>query len=156
LGARPRPEKDGVYPSEGKMIFYLIYVSSAVQLLPEEELLLLLRQSQAKNLNLGITGMLLYKGGNFMQMLEGGEQTVRELYATIRKDPRHHNVLTIITGSLKARNFKDWSMGFQNMDKIADLPNYKYYIKENLTLYSFQDDAAQAYEFITGFEANNR
>jgi hypothetical protein len=32
----------------------------------------------------------------------------------------------------------------------------KYYIKENLTLYSFQDDAAQAYEFITGFEANNR
>jgi hypothetical protein len=156
LGARPRPEKDGVYPSEGKMIFYLIYVSSAVQLLPEEELLLLLRQSQAKNLNLGITGMLLYKGGNFMQMLEGEEQTVRELYATIRKDPRHHNVLTIITDSLKARNFKDWSMGFQNMDKIADLPNYKYYIKENLTLYSFQDDAAQAYEFITGFEANNR
>tara|TARA_R110001583_G_scaffold18663_3_gene73995 strand:- start:13366 stop:13782 length:417 start_codon:yes stop_codon:yes gene_type:complete len=138
------------------MIFYLIYVSSAVQLLPEEELLLLLRQSQAKNLNLGITGMLLYKGGNFMQMLEGEEQTVRELYATIRKDPRHHNVLTIITGSLKSRNFKDWSMGFQNMDKIADLPNYKYYIKENLTLYSFQDDAAQAYEFITGFEANNR
>lgn len=138
------------------MIFYLIYVSSAVQLLPEEELLLLLRQSQAKNLNLGITGMLLYKGGNFMQMLEGEEQTVRELYATIRKDPRHHNVLTIITGSLKAQNFKDWSMGFQNMDKIADLPNYKYYIKENLTLYSFQDDAAQAYEFITGFEANNR
>jgi len=138
------------------MIFYLIYVSSAVQLLLDEELLLLLRQSQTKNLNLGITGMLLYKGGNFMQMLEGEEHTVRELYATIRKDPRHHNVLTIITGSLKARNFKDWSMGFQNMDKIADLPNYKYYIKENLTLYSFQDDAAQAYEFITGFEANNR
>ncbi|MFT4920362.1 MAG: hypothetical protein ACI8RU_002997 [Zhongshania aliphaticivorans] len=127
MGARPRPEKDGVYPSEGKMIFYLIYVSSAVQLLLDEELLLLLRQSQTKNLNLGITGMLLYKGGNFMQMLEGEEQTVRELYATIRKDPRHHNVLTIITGSLKARNFKDWSMGFQNMDKIADLPNYKYY-----------------------------
>jgi len=42
------------------MIFYLIYVSSAVQLLLDEELLLLLRQSQTKNLNLGITGMLLY------------------------------------------------------------------------------------------------
>ncbi|MBB5186950.1 hypothetical protein HNQ57_001213 [Zhongshania antarctica] len=138
------------------MIFYLIYVSSAVNLLTDEELLLLLRQSQAKNVNLGITGMLLYKGGNFMQMLEGEEKTVRELYAAIRKDPRHHNVLTIITGSPKARNFKDWSMGFQNMDKIADLPNYKYYIKENLTLYSFQDDAAQAYEFITGFETSNR
>jgi hypothetical protein len=138
------------------MIFYLIYISSAVKLLTEEELLLLLRQSQEKNAILDVTGMLLYKGGNFMQMLEGEEQTVRELYATIRKDERHKDILTIMTGNIEKRNFDSWSMGFQNMDKIADLPNYKRYINENLTLHTFHNDAAQAYEFITSFEAVNR
>ncbi|MEX1669052.1 BLUF domain-containing protein [Zhongshania guokunii] len=138
------------------MIFYLIYVSSAIRQMPEEDLLILLRQSQAKNCDLDISGMLLYKGGNFMQMLEGEEKTVRELYATIKNDERHKNVLTIITGNLKERNFIGWSMGFQNMDKVADLQTYDNYIKDNLTLYSFKDDAEQAYEFITHFNASNR
>ena len=138
------------------MIFYLIYVSSAVKLMSEEALLLLLQQSQIKNADLAVTGMLLYKGGNFMQMLEGEECVVRELYAEIRKDSRHTGVLTIITAKVAARNFKNWSMGFHNMDKVADLPNYERYIQENLTLYSFQDDAEQAYEFITSFESSNR
>ncbi|MDF1691947.1 MAG: BLUF domain-containing protein [Zhongshania sp.] len=138
------------------MIFYLIYVSSAVKQMPEEDLLLLLRQSQAKNCDLDISGMLLYKGGNFMQMLEGDEKTVRELYATIKNDERHKNVLTIITGNLKERNFIGWSMGFQNMDKVADLQTYDNYIKDNLTLYPFKGDAEQAYEFISHFNASNR
>jgi len=138
------------------MIFYLIYVSSAIRQMPEEDLLILLRQSQAKNCDLDISGMLLYKGGNFMQMLEGEEKTVRELYATIKNDERHKNVLTIITGNLKERNFIGWSMGFQNMDKVADLQTYDNYIKDNLTLYPFKGDAEQAYEFITHFNASNR
>lgn len=124
--------------------------------MPEEDLLVLLRQAQAKNCDLDISGMLLYKGGNFMQMLEGEEETVRELYATIKQDERHKDVLTVITGRVKERNFAGWSMGFKNMDKIADLQNYESYIKDNLTLYSFQDDAVHAYEFITYFNESNR
>ncbi|GAA4081745.1 BLUF domain-containing protein [Zhongshania borealis] len=138
------------------MIFYLIYISSAVKLMTEYELLLLLRQSQKKNAELAITGMLLYKGGNFMQMLEGDEKSVRELYTAIRKDNRHKGVLTIITGNIEKRNFNDWSMGFHNMDKVADLPRYENYIKEHLTLHSFQHDVEQAFEFITSFEVGNR
>ena len=55
-------------------MFYLIYVSSAIKLMHDDELLLLLEKARENNSRLGITGMLLYKEGNFMQMLEGGKE----------------------------------------------------------------------------------
>ena len=66
------------------MMFYLIYISSAVKLMNDDELLFMLEQAREKNLRLGLTGMLLYKNGSFMQMLEGDKQTVLDLYDTIR------------------------------------------------------------------------
>ena len=137
-------------------MFYLIYVSSAVKLMGDEELLLLLEQSREKNLRLGITGMLLYKGGNFMQMLEGEKQAVLELYDTIKKDSRHKDVTTIVTDEIDERNFENWSMGFHNMDKTGSLPKYDDYIKANLTLRSFQSDAQKAYRFMVFFNEANR
>ncbi len=137
-------------------MFYLIYVSSAVKLMDDDELLFLLAQSREKNIRLGITGMLLYKAGNFMQMLEGEKQVVLEIYDTIIKDDRHKDVITIITGDIKERNFENWTMGFCNMEKAGDFPKYSDYIKENLTLRSFKDDSEFAYRFITQFnEMNN-
>jgi len=137
-------------------MFYLIYVSSAVKLMDDDELLFLLAQSREKNIRLGITGMLLYKAGNFMQMLEGEKQVVLEIYDTITKDDRHKDVITIITGDIKERNFENWTMGFCNMEKAGDFPKYSDYIKENLTLRSFKDDSEFAYRFITQFnEMNN-
>lgn len=132
-------------------MFYLIYVSSAVKLMSEDELLFLQQEAREKNHKLGITGMLLYKGGNFMQMLEGEEQTVLELYDLIIKDDRHKDVNEIITGDIKKRNFEDWSMGFYNMDKVEDFPRYDHYIEDNLTLRKFQDDAKDAYNFMMLF-----
>ena len=52
-------------------MFYTVYVSSAVDLFSDEELLKLLDVSRKNNQALDVTGMLLYKGGNFMQFLEG-------------------------------------------------------------------------------------
>jgi len=139
----------------GKMMFYLIYVSSAIKLMEEDELLFMLQEAREKNQRLEITGMLLYKEGNFMQMLEGDKKVVLELYDTIIRDVRHKDVITIVTGDIKQRNFETWSMGFYNMNKAGDFPKYSEYIKENLTLRSFQDDSQFAYKFITQFNELN-
>ena len=56
------------------MMFYLIYASYAAKPMGDDELLFLLEQSHEKNLTLGITGMLLYKEPDFMQMLDGKKQ----------------------------------------------------------------------------------
>jgi hypothetical protein len=48
----------------------LVYASSAKQLFSEEDLTALLQQSRDNNTRLGLSGLLLYKDGNFMQVLE--------------------------------------------------------------------------------------
>ena len=76
-------------------MYSLIYVSSAVQLMAGEELTQLLLQSRAKNVRLEITGLLLYKDGDFMQALEGAEDRVKLLFETIQRDSRPPHSATL-------------------------------------------------------------
>lgn len=122
----------------------------------DNELLSLLQEARKENERLGITGMLLYQEGNFMQMLEGDKKTVLDLYEKIKKDDRHNGVLTMLTGDIDERNFEDWTMGFFNMDKAGEFPKYNDYIKENLTLRSFNKDSQDAYRFMILFNKINR
>jgi hypothetical protein len=100
-------------------VFFLVYVSAAGTWFSAQELRDLLARSRAHNERDGITGMLLYKNGNFMQVLEGEEAAVRALHARITADRRHHGVLTIDSGTTEKRQFKDWSMGFVDLDAEA-------------------------------------
>ena len=142
--------------SYGIYMYYLIYVSSAVDLMSDTELLSLQKQSIEKNSQLDITGMLLYKSGNFMQYLEGKEDDVLALYEAIKRDSRHKHIITIQTGTQTQRSYRDWSMGFINMNKIDDLPPFHDYIRDNLTLKEFGDDAKTAYKFMCLFHDKNR
>ncbi len=101
------------------VVFSLVYTSHAVQPFTADELVELLRLAREKNARLGITGLLLYREGAFMQALEGDEAVVRELYASIRQDPRHHLVLTLVAMPVATRQFQDWSMGFSNLDQAG-------------------------------------
>ncbi len=97
------------------MLIQLIYVSSAVRLLSEKELLELLAQAREINRKSNVTGMLLYGEGNFLQVLEGEAEDVDAIYAAIRKDSRHHHLYLIVREPIAARNFSEWSMGFHRM-----------------------------------------
>lgn len=96
-------------------MFHLVYASTATKRFSAGELFELLPQYRAKNVRLSVTGMLLYKVGAFMQALEGEEETVRSLYATICADVRHYDVHTLLTITVGARQFPDWSMGFEDL-----------------------------------------
>ena len=75
-----------------------------------------------KNARLQITGMLLYHDGHFLQLLEGNEQAVRELYGVIVEDERHKWVSLVMTGPTAERDFADWTMGFRDLDECATPP----------------------------------
>ena len=92
-------------------MFQLVYVSSSVKPFSNEELLQLLAKARRNNEKLGISGMLLYKDGDFMQALEGDEAIVRSLSARIATDSRHKGVNTVMQGLCAEREFPDWSMG---------------------------------------------
>ena len=91
-------------------MYYLIYVSSAAPSLSPADLQLLLEEARSRNRELGITGMLIHRGGNFIQYIEGDQEKVKSLYATICADARHSGAILLAEGETKARQFGDWAM----------------------------------------------
>jgi hypothetical protein len=94
-----------------------MYVSSARRKFTAPELAEMLTKARAKNHRLGVTGMLLYKAGLFLQVLEGDASRVRDLYATIASDPRHRACSVVQESPISCRQFSDWSMAFRNLDE---------------------------------------
>jgi hypothetical protein len=109
----------------------LIYVSSAVRPFSRTDLISLLERSRAANARADITGMLLYQAGNFIQALEGPADAVQQLFTVIQADDRHERVQVLIERPLSARQFPDWSMGFQDPgdSTVRDLPGYSDFLK---------------------------
>ena len=94
---------------------YLVYISSAAHPFDEAELRDILEKSRENNLTLGITGILIYMDGNIIQLLEGEEAHVRQVYKKIEEDPRHRGLMKLKEGAQDSRNFPDWSMGFKSV-----------------------------------------
>lgn len=136
----------------------LVYVSSAVQKFSDADLVALLNQSREKNARLGITGMLLYKDGNFMQVLEGPDQNIRELFDTIRLDERHRGVILLLESPVEERQFRDWTMAFWNLNDPAlrDVPGYSEFLNERLTSEVFQISPDRARRLLDIFRRNLR
>ena len=111
---------------------YIIYVSQAKRPMDAAALEDLLSLSRKWNTLQGLTGMLIYRysadadRGYFIQMLEGGAREVRTLYDKIRRDKRHHTVLTLGEGEIESRMFSEWAMGFKNVDDtmFSGLPGH--------------------------------
>jgi hypothetical protein len=135
-------------------VFYIVYVSVAQENVSKRTLLDILAKSRESNAQAGVTGMLLYKDGNFMQVLEGEENAVRELYARISRDPRHLGVLTLVEGEREDRCFGDWSMGFQDLssEEARDTPGYSEFLNTPLTAEEFSKDPGQCERLLWAFK----
>jgi hypothetical protein len=107
------------------MIYKLIYVSSAWTLLDAADLAGLLGRARKHNAAHGITGLLVYCGGNFFQALEGPETDVSALLTKIERDPSHFDVKVIWQAKERERDFTDWSMGFRQFE-LPDLAENGY------------------------------
>ncbi|CAA7622778.1 BLUF [Magnetospirillum sp. LM-5] len=87
-----------------------LYISHATMDLSPEDLAKILRVSVANNPKRGITGVLMYHEGMFLQYLEGPEAQVAETLAVIKDDPRHRNMFVLINDQIAERHFPDWAM----------------------------------------------
>ena len=101
-------------------LFEILYKSESVSTsVITVELENILRISRLKNSKRNITGMLMYFRGEFIQILEGDQDQVLNVFSTaIKKDPRHSNVRLIAEGPIVHRSFSDWSMGFVGDEAI--------------------------------------
>lgn len=101
-----------------RSLWRVVYVSQAVAAFePEPGLDAILEVSRSRNAARGITGVLVYHGGCFIQVLEGRRIGVHEIYASIQADPRHHGITTLVDTVAGERQFGDWSMARLRIDQ---------------------------------------
>jgi len=114
----------------------LVYVSSAVKLLSPEEIEYLLTRARDRNEEYGITGVLLYIGGNFMQYIEGLADNLEVIYKIIREDKQHTGIILVTREAIEEREFGDWSMAYHTKDVqgYVGSTNERVLLEKNLEL----------------------
>ncbi|QLK63589.1 EAL domain-containing protein (plasmid) [Enterobacteriaceae bacterium Kacie_13] len=95
-------------------LVYRSHVSEHVQSASLEELV---AQASIKNETSGITGILLFDGTHFFQLLEGPEEAVDSLYSAICRDRRHHNVVELMRDYAPSRRFGNVGMELFDLRK---------------------------------------
>ena len=93
----------------------LVYSSAAVGDFGEAELTELLAHAREHNSRVGVTGMLLFRDGRFIQFLEGVRSEVQALFTKIEADPRHEQVRVLLDEPIWERQFTEWTMGYQSI-----------------------------------------
>jgi hypothetical protein len=133
----------------------IVYVSTATRPIKEEELLRILEKSRSRNSRQGVTGLLLYSGGRFLQVLEGPEDAVRDIYHDIAENPLHRSPLILSQEHISERTFGQWSMGYRHLDSEVDkqqLEGYCALLDRDMAPEEFSNKANQLVDMIYQFK----
>ena len=125
------------------MLVRLLYASRAVDASPAA-IEAILTSARQHNHESGITGILVYGGGVFMQCLEGGRQAVNDLYGTIQRDARHKDVVLLHYEEVLERRFGGWTMGLVNTSRINPSTLLKYSERAELNPYAVSGRVSMA------------
>lgn len=85
----------------------LVYMSTAVGVLRADELDRIYLRAKSANARAGITGLLLFYEGVFLQALEGPSAGVMSLAERLRKDRRHSGMITLDSQPIEERAFHE-------------------------------------------------
>jgi Sensors of blue-light using FAD len=118
------------------MLVRLLYASRSAEPLSNEVIDSILAKSRKDNPALGVTGLLCYSGDIFMQVLEGGRESVNALYNRICRDQRHRDVALLHYEEITERRFAGWTMGQVNLAKVNPSILLKYSERPTLDPYA--------------------
>jgi len=104
----------------------------------------ILAQAREHNTVRGITGILCFGSGIYLQALEGGREAVNDLYGRIQRDARHRDVLLMNYEEISERRFGGWSMGQVQMNRINATILLKYAEKAEFDPYALSGRVALA------------
>jgi hypothetical protein len=122
----------------------LLYASRAAATVDAEALAAILKKARANNAASGVTGLLCYSGGIFLQVLEGGRMPVNKLYHRIAGDPRHTDVVLLSYAEITERSFAGWSMGQVSLARLNPALLLKYSESATLDPYALSGPVSMA------------
>lgn len=103
-------------------MFRVVYSSVEAEAFDSAVLKRLLINSRLRNTAVGITGMLIYDQGVFLQMLECDQAAVQATFRRIERDPLHRNVSVLWQdANAPHRVFGEWSMGFSDASGASQM-----------------------------------
>lgn len=105
----------------------VVYLSSSTQHFPPEALEELLVGSREANARDGVTGVLIYHDGSFLQVLEGPRTNVLATLDKIRADTRHGGIIMLENRACLRTTFPDWSMGYLDVSEFSDVQRDGYF-----------------------------
>lgn len=117
------------------MLVRLLYASRAVDS-SAQAIDDILTQSRQYNPASGITGILCYGGGIFLQAIEGGRTAISELYGHIQRDARHKDVVLLDYEEINERRYGGWTMGHVDLARINTSILLKYSERPELDPYT--------------------
>jgi hypothetical protein len=126
------------------MLVRLLYVSRATVGEAEAIAEAILQTARQRNPASGITGVLCYGGGIFLQAIEGGREQINALYAQIVSDARHRDVNLLSYQEIRERRFGGWTMGQVRLDKLNPSVVLKYSELPVLDPYKVSGDVSLA------------
>ena len=126
------------------MLVRLLYASQATQNCPEGAVESIVAKARTFNPAHGITGILCYGDGVFLQALEGGRATVNDLYCHIIRDERHERVELLDYTEIAERRFAGWTLGRVDLSKLNATVVLKYAEQPKLNPYTMTGKAALA------------
>ena len=91
-------------------LWAIVYVSKAARPIAPDDLVHILEGARRRNVEEGITGVLLYADGYFMQYLEGPKAGLYRVYAVIKTHPLHYGLIDLVREPVHTREFAEWSM----------------------------------------------
>ena len=114
----------------------------------------ILTESRRNNERSGVSGMLLYREGNFLQVLEGPASSVETTLARISNDTRHRGIIVIRKTCTTRRLFSEWSMAFRKLesDDARTLEGYNPFMEVSFDSEAFRAHPEFAYRMLLRFK----
>lgn len=112
-------------------MYELTYQSDAAQDLTTEEINSILEVARRCNAEHNITGCLIFFNNSFIQIIEGEEEDIKQLFSNLQKDERHKNIKIIFEGQIEERMFSEWGMAYHLVNDENNTEKELHLFKQN-------------------------
>ena len=99
--------------------YQIIYISEKTsEFKADKDLNKIISSSFQNNNARDVTGVLMYNGGFFFQVIEGKKADVIYTYNKIILDSRHQNVNLLADREIQGRNFENWPLALIKLNDV--------------------------------------
>ncbi|EOW6771498.1 diguanylate phosphodiesterase [Cronobacter muytjensii] len=132
------------------MLSTLIYRSRAKGDIDQASLAAIVRQAQTRNAQMQVSGILVFDGDQFLQVLEGPLSSVEALFARISQDERHDFVVELMRDYAPRRHFENVGMTLFDLRSVKAHAVLKSVVDSSVVPFSLAREA-RVYKFIRSF-----